>query len=90
MRVEQEIRVINKLGLHTRAAAKLVKLCSQFDSSIEISNTMRCADAKSIMNIMMLAASQGTDLKIVVDGKDAEEAIRQITELFKSCFGEHE
>lgn len=90
MRLEQNIRVVNKLGLHTRAAAKLANLCSQFDSSIEISNVDRCADAKSIMSVMMLAASQGTDLKMVVDGVDAEEAIRQIADLFASRFEEYE
>ncbi len=90
MRLEQDIRVINKLGVHTRAASKLVKLCSQFDCSIQISNGKRQADAKSIMSVMMLAACQGTELKMVVEGEDAAEAIRQITDLFESCFEERE
>ena len=90
MRLEQDIRVTNKLGLHTRAAAKLVKLCSRFDSSIEISSSKRRADAKSIMSVMMLAACQGTELKMVIDGEDATEAIRQITDLFESRFEEQE
>lgn len=90
MRLEHDIRVINKLGLHTRAAAKLAKLCSQFDSSVEISNSKRRADAKSIMSVMMLAACQGTELKMVVEGEDAAEAIRQITGLFESRFEEQE
>lgn len=90
MRFEQDIRVINKLGLHTRATARLVKLCSQFDSSIEISNDQRRADAKSIMSVMMLAACQGTELRIVVEGEDAAEAIRQVTDLFESRFEEQE
>ncbi|MCY4051259.1 MAG: HPr family phosphocarrier protein [Gammaproteobacteria bacterium] len=90
MRLELDIQIINKLGLHTRAAAKLVKLCSQFDSSIEISNHKRRANGKSMMSVMMLAASQGTKLKIVVEGKDAGEASRQISDLFESRFEESE
>ncbi|MCY4147861.1 MAG: HPr family phosphocarrier protein [Gammaproteobacteria bacterium] len=90
MRLEQDIRVINKLGLHTRAAAKLAKLCSRFESSIEIASSKRRADAKSIMSVMMLAACQGTELKMVVEGEDAAEALRQINDLFESCFEERE
>ncbi len=90
MRLEFDIRVINKLGLHTRAAAKLVKLCSQFDSSIEIRNHKHRADGKSMMSVMMLAASQGTELTIAIEGTDAKQAGRQISDLFESRFDERE
>lgn len=90
MRVEKNIRVINKLGLHTRAAAKLVKLCGGFGSSVSLCNGQRTADAKSIMSVMMLAASQDTDLELVVHGDDAEEAARKIAHLFENCFEEDE
>ena len=90
MMIEKDITVINKLGLHARAAAKLVKVCSGYDSSIELCKGNDSVDAKSIMGVLMLAASQGSELKLVADGKDAEKAAEEIVALFNNCFGEGE
>ncbi len=89
-RVQRDINIVNKLGLHARAAAKLVTLASSFDSNIVISKDNRKADAKSIMSIMMLAASKGMVIQIEAQGKDAEEAVSQIRTLFGNRFGEPE
>jgi phosphocarrier protein len=90
MIVEKDIVVINKLGLHARAAAKLVKVSAGFDSSIELQKGGDSVDAKSIMGVLMLAAAQGSELKLVTNGGDAEEAANQIAGLFNNCFGEGE
>ncbi|HEX5056058.1 MAG TPA: HPr family phosphocarrier protein [Gammaproteobacteria bacterium] len=88
--VEKEIQVVNKLGLHARAAAKLVSLASSFKSTIDLGREGRTVNGKSIMGVMMLAASKGTQLKIKVEGSDETEALRQIEELFAGKFGETE
>lgn len=88
--VEKEIQVVNKLGLHARAAAKLVSLASNFKSTIDVAKEGRTVNGKSIMGVMMLAASKGTILKIKADGGDENEALRQIEELFSNKFGESE
>jgi phosphocarrier protein len=90
MIVEKDIVVINKLGLHARAAAKLVKLSAGYDSTIKLHSAAKEVDAKSIMGVLMLAATQGTELKLVVDGADAEQAAESVTALFGDCFGEGE
>ena len=90
MIVEKDIVVINKLGLHARAAAKLVKVSAGFVSSIELKKGGDSVDAKSIMGVLMLAAAQGSELKLVTNGGDAEEAANQIAGLFNDCFGEGE
>ncbi len=89
-RVQRDVTLVNKLGLHARAAAKLVTLASSFDSNISISKDNRKADAKSIMSIMMLAASKGMVVQIEAQGRDAKEAVSQIRALFGSRFGEPE
>ena len=89
--IEQNIEVINKLGLHARASAKLTQTASKFASKIELSkdgNTY--VDAKSIMALMLLAAGIGTQLKLRVDGKDEQLAAQHITALFADYFGEGE
>lgn len=90
MMVEKDIVVVNKLGLHARAAAKLVKVCSGYDSSIDLRKGQDSVDAKSIMGVLMLAASQGSELKLVTNGEDAQQAADEITALFNDCFGEGE
>lgn len=82
--------IINKLGLHARAAAKLVHTASGFESRIDLLCKGQTADAKSIMGIMMLAASQGTDLEIVADGPDEVDAVESLATLFQERFGEDE
>ena len=88
--ITQHIEVTNKLGLHARAAAKLVNMASGFESQIRLLRDGQEVDAKSIMGIMMLAASQGTQLELRVDGVDEQSAMDSITQLFESRFGEAE
>lgn len=85
-----EITVSNKLGLHARAAAKLTQLASTFKSDIFIAKGAQRVNAKSIMGVMMLAAGQGTPVKIDATGGDAYQALDAIRSLFDSKFGEHE
>lgn len=82
--------IVNKLGLHARAAAKLVELASGFESRILIRRDGREADAKSIMKVMMLAASRGTSVEVVARGDDAAEAAEAIERLVTGRFGEPE
>lgn len=82
--------IINKLGLHARAASKLVTTASSFSSNIRIGRESQMADAKSIMAVMMLAASKGTELNLEIDGKDQEEACAAILELITRRFDEDE
>ena len=88
--IKQHIEVINKLGLHARAAAKLVKEAAGFESEIRLHRDGQEVDAKSIMGIMMLAASQGTRLEIEIEGTDEQAAMDSIVRLFQSRFGEDE
>ena len=85
-----EITVINKLGLHARAAAKLVKLCGEFSSNIKIGKTGNMVNGKSIMGIMMLAANKGTVLIVESDGNDEKEAHQAVCELIDNRFEEDE
>jgi phosphocarrier protein len=85
-----EVRIINKLGLHARAAAKFVSLASTFDSSVEIERAGRRVNGKSIMGVMMLAASQGAVIQLHIEGEDEDEARRQLVDLIEDYFGEGE
>ena len=80
-----EVEVINRLGLHARPAAKLTQKANEFLSEIKIDK-----DGKSIMGVMLLAASKGTVLKISADGTDEESALQQLKELFDTKFGEQD
>jgi len=84
------IAVINKLGLHARASAKLTQLASRFRSEIHIARGTRRVNAKSIMGVMMLAAGIGTKVTVDAEGEDAQEALDQIRALFEQKFGEAE
>jgi phosphocarrier protein len=84
------IKIINKLGLHARASAKLTQVANQFESDIWIEKNDKKVNAKSIMGVMMLAASQGTDIKISTEGVDEKEALDSITALINDYFGEGE
>ena len=88
--VRQSMEIVNKLGLHARAAAKLIDLASGFESSIRIRRDGREADAKSIMKVMMLAASKGVSVEVVAHGADAAEAVEAIEKLVAGRFGEPE
>lgn len=86
--IEKELTIVNKLGLHARAAAKLVSLASSFESHIELEKDSRVVNGKSIMGVMMLAASQGTKVKIRAEGADEEGAVNDIEALVADKFGE--
>lgn len=86
----QEVEIINKLGLHARAAAKLVSTASGFGAEITIRRDGREANAKSIMSVMMLAASRGTVVQVQAQGEDARAAIDAVVELINDRFGESE
>jgi phosphocarrier protein len=82
--------IVNKLGLHARAAAKLTHLASGYQCDIWLSRSGRRVNAKSIMGVMMLAAGQGTSVLIEAEGADAEQAISALTKLIAEKFGEGE
>ena len=84
------LNICNAKGLHARAAAKFVTLASSFSSEVEVSKDGQTVNGKSIMGVMMLAAGRGTQLRIVADGADAEEALARLRELIESRFGEDE
>lgn len=88
--IQQPITIINKLGLHARAAAKLVATASEFDSDIEIVKGSQKVNAKSIMPVMMLAASKGTEVELLISGPDEELARDKLVDLINDYFGEGE
>ena len=87
---EHAITIINKLGLHARAAGKLVETTSKFSCDITIEKDGRNVDGKSIMAMMMLAAGKGTQITIKANGEDEEEALHAIIALINNRFGEAE
>lgn len=88
--IQENILIINKLGLHARAAAKLVSIASAFTSQLQIGHSGRMVDCKSIMSVMMLAASKGTEIQLNADGKDEQAAIDAIIDLINRRFDEEE
>ena len=84
------VAIVNKLGLHARAAAKLTHLAGSYQSEIWISRSGRRVNAKSIMGVMMLAAGQGTSVLLEAEGADAEQAIGALSSLIADKFGEGE
>ena len=87
---KRQIKVVNKLGLHARASAKLTQLASSFKSQVFIAREARRVNAKSIMGVMMLAAGMGSTVELEADGPDEAEAIEAIGKLFADKFGEGE
>ena len=88
--INQKITIINKLGLHARAAAKLVGVTGRYGCSIEIGTQGKMVDAKSIMSVMLLAASKGTILDLKVTGDGAQQAVDDILHLVNNFFDEGE
>lgn len=87
---QRPVTIINKLGLHARAAAKFVTVASSFSSEIDIAKDGQKVNGKSIMGVMMLAASRGTELIIIVNGSDETEAADSLENLVAERFGEQE
>ncbi len=88
--MQQDFEIINKLGLHARAAAKLVTLASSFGSDIQVGRDGQKVNGKSIMGVMLLAASKGTVITIYADGDDESDAVQQLGELIARRFEEAE
>ncbi|HBZ18496.1 MAG TPA: HPr family phosphocarrier protein [Betaproteobacteria bacterium] len=86
--LSEKIEILNRLGLHARASAKLTQLAGQYQSEIWLSRDGKRVNAKSIMGVMMLAAAKGVLLDVEVDGSDEEEAITAIKNLVLDLFGE--
>lgn len=85
---EKTVTIVNKLGLHARASSKLVQLANNFKSEITVARGSRVVNAKSIMGLMMLAASKGTEICLKIDGEDEEAAMEALTILIADKFGE--
>ncbi len=88
--VQRQVTIVNKLGLHARAAAKFVTLASAYGADIRLARDGREVNAKSIMGVMMLAAAKGTEVRIEARGRDAEEAVAALAALVAERFGEPE
>jgi phosphocarrier protein len=86
--IERELEIVNRLGLHARAAAKLVHLTAGYESRVTLANGGEEVDGKSILGILLLAAAQGTTLTVSCDGRDEDEALAAIAELFANRFDE--
>ena len=88
--IEQHLEIINKLGLHARAAAKLVNTAARYSSKTSVEFAGQSADAKSIMSVMMLAASQGSIITLRCEGDDQEQAMAALKELIENYFDEEQ
>ncbi|MCL2760999.1 MAG: HPr family phosphocarrier protein [Desulfuromonadales bacterium] len=86
--IEQELLIVNRLGLHARASALFVKTANQFVSEVKLVRDGIEVNGKSIMGVMMLAASQGTRVNLILDGVDEQEAMKALSELINNGFGE--
>lgn len=86
--VERDVRIVNRLGLHARAAAKLVHLANRFESEVWLAHDGEEVDAKSILGILLLAAAQGSEVRVRCDGSDESDALREIARLIENGFDE--
>lgn len=87
---QRNVTVINRLGLHARAAARLVNLANQYNAEVKLAraDTRQAVDGKSILGVLLLAASRGTELVISAEGEDEERVIRALCDLVNNKFGE--
>ena len=88
--LQREVEIINKLGLHARASAKLTQVAGQFKANVWVSRNGRRVNAKSIMGVMMLAAAQGSKILVEIDGSDEDGAMQAVVQLIAGRFGEDE
>jgi phosphocarrier protein len=84
----QSVTIVNRKGLHARASAKLSKLASEYQSTVIVSHDGQEADARSIMDLLMLVAAQGCEVELAANGPDAAEAVTAIASLIADGFGE--
>jgi phosphocarrier protein HPr len=87
---QQEVEIINKLGMHARASAKLTQLAAKYQCEVSLARNGRKVNAKSIMGVMMLAAGKGSRITLQTDGPDESEAMDALVALIGDCFGEGE
>ncbi|HVR92567.1 MAG TPA: HPr family phosphocarrier protein [Casimicrobiaceae bacterium] len=85
---QREIEIVNRLGLHARASAKLTQLAAKYQCDVSLARSGRKVNAKSIMGVMMLAAGKGSRITLETDGPDETEAMDAIVVLIGDCFGE--
>ena len=85
---KKTVEIVNKLGLHARAAARFVETAAAFESDIEVSSGENTVDGKSIMGLMMLAAARGSTVELTVRGRDEEGALMTLVKLIEDRFGE--
>jgi phosphotransferase system HPr (HPr) family protein len=87
---QRRVTISNRLGLHARAAARLVRRATQFTSSVELrrEDTGQSADGKSILSVLLLAAANGTTLLVTTEGQDEERALNELIDLVEQKFGE--
>ncbi|MBG56137.1 MAG: phosphocarrier protein HPr [Deltaproteobacteria bacterium] len=88
--LSQEITIVNRLGLHARAAAQLVRMANEYPCDINLDKDGQISNAKSVMEVLMLGATSGTSLKISANGEKEDEALKAIIELFEARFNELE
>jgi phosphocarrier protein HPr len=88
--IQTQVTIVNKLGLHARAAAKFVACTASFSSSIQLGKDNQMVDGKSIMSVMMLAAGKGTLLDLKIEGQDEQDALLALQKLIENCFDEPE
>lgn len=88
--ITRDIEIINKLGLHARASAKLTQLAGKFQSEVWLTRNQRRINAKSIMGVMMLAAGKGSTVTLEAEGPDEQECFDALVELINARFGESE
>ena len=86
--IVKKLKILNKLGLHARAAAKVVSTANEFESDIVLVKDGKNVDARSIMKLLMLSASQGSYISIEVDGVDQKDAMKSMVTLFDNKFDE--
>jgi phosphocarrier protein len=86
--LQREVEIVNKLGLHARASAKLTQLAARYQSDVHMARNGRKVNAKSIMGVMMLAAGKGSKVMLEVSGPDQQEAMDALCALIGDCFGE--
>jgi phosphocarrier protein len=85
---QREIEIVNKLGLHARASAKLTQLAAKYQCDVSLARNGRKINAKSIMGVMMLAAGKGSKITLEIAGPDEEQAMEALCALIHDCFGE--
>lgn len=86
--MERTVTIVNRLGLHARAAAKLVTLATKFQADVRVRKDAREVSGKSIMGVMMLAAAQGSSITLIAEGEDAPLALDELEQLIAERFGE--